>query len=109
MLTSPSLPFFTSVSPFAARPSPPERPCRRDRVVASSTTSPFRPATRQGRSDFAFNTATVGENARPDDGETVHRLGSRSSTPRTRSRARARVRQIAEIHGSLELRSTKCP
>ncbi|GBP21009.1 hypothetical protein EVAR_11040_1 [Eumeta japonica] len=35
MLTSPSLPFFTLRIAFAARPSPPERPCRRDRVVAS--------------------------------------------------------------------------
>ncbi|GBP73388.1 hypothetical protein EVAR_21344_1 [Eumeta japonica] len=50
-----------SVSPFAARPSPPERPCRRDRVVASSTTSPYRPATPSGPPDFAFDAATVGK------------------------------------------------
>ncbi|GBP65894.1 hypothetical protein EVAR_89387_1 [Eumeta japonica] len=102
MLTSPFHHSLHLRIAFAARPSPPERPCRRDRVVASSTTpSPSRHPS--GPPDFAFDTATVGKNARPDDGETVHRLGSRSSTPRTRSRARARVRQIAEIHGSLEL------
>ncbi|GBP58883.1 hypothetical protein EVAR_54677_1 [Eumeta japonica] len=72
----PCLPQRSEMSRLAswaeARPSPPERPCRRDRVVASSTKSPFRPATPSGPPDFAFNTATVGENARPDDGETVH-------------------------------------
>ncbi|GBP96892.1 hypothetical protein EVAR_84145_1 [Eumeta japonica] len=77
-----------------ARPSPPERPCRRDRVVASSTTSPYRPATRQGRSDFAFDAATVGKCA-ADDGETSTVWG-RGLDARTRSRARARREQPRE-------------
>ncbi|GBP78437.1 hypothetical protein EVAR_52242_1 [Eumeta japonica] len=47
MLTSPSLPFTLRIA-LAARPSPPERPCRRDRVVASSTI-PTVPPLRQGR------------------------------------------------------------
>ncbi|GBP16330.1 hypothetical protein EVAR_9925_1 [Eumeta japonica] len=76
--------------------------CPRRRVPRLLSVPPLH----QGRTDSAFNTATVGINARPDDDETVHRLGVEVLDALVPDLGH--VRRVGKPP-SPQARSTKCP